>query len=174
MNPEALPLRGIHLPESVNWWPIAPIWWVLLAIVIIIPFAIVQYRKWRAARFITIALKQLAAIENNYQQHQDSSRLVKDFSIFLRQCVMTLQRRGDTASITGEDWLQLLDRLGKTEKFTQGEGRVMLTAPYQNQPISNVEAIQKLVENWVKTAYRIKTDKKQNKKVSKTAGAHHA
>jgi hypothetical protein len=174
MNPETLPLRAIHLPETVNWWPVAPVWWVLLAVVIITPFVIIQYRKWKAARFITIALKQLSAIENNFNQHQDSCRLLKDLSIFLRQCVMTLQTREDTASITGEAWLQLLDRLGETKEFTQGKGKVLLTAPYQNQPVANVEAIQKLVEDWVQTAYRIKGDNTEHKKVSKSAGAQHA
>ena len=28
-----LPLRDLHLPEPVGWWPPAPGWWILLLLV---------------------------------------------------------------------------------------------------------------------------------------------
>ncbi|MBT3527943.1 MAG: DUF4381 domain-containing protein, partial [Porticoccaceae bacterium] len=27
-------LRGIHLPDPISWWPLAPGWWVLIVIFI--------------------------------------------------------------------------------------------------------------------------------------------
>ena len=32
MDPELLPLRDLHLPEMVGWWPLAPGWWFLIAL----------------------------------------------------------------------------------------------------------------------------------------------
>ena len=32
MDPEQIPLRDLHLPEVVSWWPLAPGWWVLIAL----------------------------------------------------------------------------------------------------------------------------------------------
>ena len=34
MDPQQIPLRGLHLPESVGWWPLAPGWWLLLALLV--------------------------------------------------------------------------------------------------------------------------------------------
>ncbi len=154
MNPQQLPLRDIHLPGAVDWWPLAPIWWVILLLIIITPLAILQYRKWKESRFITIALKQFESIKQHYQQHQDSSRYIKELSILLRQSVMTLVSREQTASVTGEQWLKLLDRLGDTDEFTQGAGRMLITAPYKDQPVENIEALESLIIRWIKTAYK--------------------
>ena len=33
MQETPLPLRDLHLPAEVGWWPLAPGWWVLIAIV---------------------------------------------------------------------------------------------------------------------------------------------
>ena len=35
MDPKQIPLRDLHLPEVVGWWPLAPGWWVLLAMLVI-------------------------------------------------------------------------------------------------------------------------------------------
>ena len=34
MEENALPLRDLHLPEAIGWWPLAPGWWVLLAMLV--------------------------------------------------------------------------------------------------------------------------------------------
>ena len=33
MDPEQIPLRDLHLPEAIGWWPLAPGWWVVVALV---------------------------------------------------------------------------------------------------------------------------------------------
>ncbi len=32
MNPENIPIRDLHLPEMIAWWPVAPGWWVLFVL----------------------------------------------------------------------------------------------------------------------------------------------
>ena len=35
MDPEQIPLRDLHLPEAIGWWPLAPGWWILIAIALV-------------------------------------------------------------------------------------------------------------------------------------------
>ena len=35
MDPKQIPLRDLHLPEGIGWWPLAPGWWVVIALVMI-------------------------------------------------------------------------------------------------------------------------------------------
>lgn len=45
MDPAALPLRDIHLPAPIGWWPLASGWWWLLASVMVL---VVALALWRA------------------------------------------------------------------------------------------------------------------------------
>ena len=36
MDPTQIPLRGLHFPEPISWWPLAPGWWLLLAIFLVV------------------------------------------------------------------------------------------------------------------------------------------
>lgn len=44
MDPTALPLRDIHLPPPVGWWPLANAWWWLLAAVMLSTLALALWR----------------------------------------------------------------------------------------------------------------------------------
>ena len=35
MDPEQIPLRDLHLPEAIGWWPLAPGWWLVIAIALV-------------------------------------------------------------------------------------------------------------------------------------------
>ena len=43
MEENVLPLRDLHLPEAVGWWPLAPGWWGVIAVVT----ASLGYLAWR-------------------------------------------------------------------------------------------------------------------------------
>ena len=53
-DPSQLPLRDIHLPDAVAWWPPAFGWWIVAALVVLLGIALSvrtwQQRRHRAAR----------------------------------------------------------------------------------------------------------------------------
>ena len=66
MNPESLPLKDIHLPADVPWWPLAPGWWVLLAALLVLTLLIHWLAVWRrgvSRRVSTAALCRAARDE---------------------------------------------------------------------------------------------------------------
>ncbi len=150
-NPILSQLRDIQLPEPVNWWPLAVGWYFLGAFLIgifgIIFFVLMrQYRKRSAQRFL---IKRLEALRGQYQREADARIVAAELSILLRRASLILVPRKEVASLKGEEWLEFLDRTGNTHEFSQGIGRVLITAPYQKQTEFDVNHLLDLVLKWV-------------------------
>ena len=133
MDPEQIPLRDLHLPEAVGWWPLAPGWWVLLVLVAA-GLLILSWRAWirwrhNAAR--RIALKELARLESSYREAPNPVLLATRLSELVRRAMLAYAPRKEVAGLTGSEWLAWLDR-GLDEKlFTEGPGRSLQELPYR-------------------------------------------
>ena len=60
MDPTQLPLRDLHLPPDIGWWPMAPGWWVLLAIAAaaLVWLSYQYFLRWRVGMPRRSALRQ--------------------------------------------------------------------------------------------------------------------
>jgi len=145
-------LRDIHLPEAIGWWPLAPGWWMLFALVLIVIAALFFYLRWRdmqknkpaifsTQQVMQAALYELTAIEQAYAELDISSdqaarRSVAAISQLLRRCAVELGRLKNepnaVAGLTGDAWLNWLDGHWDRDDFTQGPGRILIDAPYRN------------------------------------------
>ena len=150
MNPE-LPLRDIHLPEAIGWWPPAPGWWIVLAVTILLGFWLLpHYRAWQKRRIIRRSVEaELQAIDTAFQQHRNKHQLVQDLSILLRRVAMSLASRQEIAGQVGEQWLQQLDELANTRLFNTETGRQLITAPYQPEARVDSQALLKICRLWL-------------------------
>lgn len=132
MDPEQLPLRDLHLPEPIGWWPLAPGWWVLIALAVagLVYLLYRQYLVWRSGRARRVALKELGRVRREYADGQDAVRLAKALSELTRRSMLAYAPRGEVAGLTGEAWLEWLDRGLEQQPFTRGAGRALETLPY--------------------------------------------
>ncbi|HTT08517.1 MAG TPA: DUF4381 domain-containing protein [Gammaproteobacteria bacterium] len=132
MDPEQLPLRDIHLPPSISWWPPAPGWWLLLLVILGAGLlAGYFYRRERSVPWHRIAERELQLIQQRYESTRDAHILVGELSTLLRRVCLSLYPRRIVAGLTGENWLAFLDQMAGMEGFRHGGGRVLATAPYQ-------------------------------------------
>lgn len=133
MDPEQIPLRDLHLPEAIGWWPLAPGWWVLIAMAVVaLGFLLrwyLQVRRRGAAR--RHALRQLAALTADFEQHGDVVAFSSAMSELLRRTMLAYAPRGDVAGLTGEEWLAWLDRDLDHPRFQGEVGRKLLELPYR-------------------------------------------
>ena len=133
MDPEQIPLRDLHLPAEIGWWPLAPGWWLLLALA----FAALLwagYRgflRWRANRARRIALRQLALIAQEYADEKDALSTSQQLSELLRRALLAYAPRSIVAGLTGERWLEFLDTGLEQPVFVDGPGRDLETLPYR-------------------------------------------
>lgn len=150
-----LPLRDIHLPEPVSWWPPAPGWWLLLILIItltvLVPWLI---KRWRRQSLNSLAQAEFKQLQRRFQQHQDSVQLAQDISALLRRVCMSYTSRSQAASLIGDDWLQQLDALSQQPLFNSDIGHQLLTAPYQASNDIDAQALLNTCRDWLKTLPR--------------------
>lgn len=134
MDPTELPLRDLHLPDPIGWWPLAPGWWVLI-VLFAIGFAGLLYRAWQSYRFNAPrrhAMRCLAAAEAEYLSHRDPFRLGRQVSELLRRAMLAYAPRHEVAGLTGDAWLRWLDKGLSVPYFHTEGGKSLLQLPYRD------------------------------------------
>lgn len=127
MDPEQIPLRDLHLPAEIGWWPLAPGWWVLIGIaaLALLWLGWQRFEAWRANRARRIALRELAWIGQRYEQTDDLQQLAKDLSELLRRGLLAYTPRHVVAGLTGKAWLEWLDQGLDEPVFANGAGQLI-------------------------------------------------
>jgi hypothetical protein len=154
MAADPLPLRDIHLPEAISWWPPAPGWWLLLAALAILGTAVLIYRRIRSLRLLKrTVLAELEAIRRTHRDEHNPTELVQALSTLMRRASISFYRRSDSASLTGAQWLQHLDRTAERKEFEHGTGSILATAPYlpaDSRIEVDINDLLALCEDWLR------------------------
>jgi len=134
MDPTQLPLRDLHLPDPVGWWPLAPGWWIIIVLAVG-GLGWLLYRGWQKYRYNAprrYAIRSLAAIEAEYLADRNAARLGRQVSELLRRAMLAYAPRDAVAGLTGEAWLQWLDQDLPVPYFHTEGGRSLLALPYRD------------------------------------------
>jgi len=152
-DPLQIPLRDIHFPGHLSWWPPAPGWWILLGTVLITGGILWWWRRRKhklMASALRLARLEFDGLRARYAADHDAGRLVKDLSILLRRLCVSIFPRTASASLTGERWLEFLDRPLPASRFTAGPGRILLDAPYRPRvELGEIEPLLALCDDWL-------------------------
>ena len=141
---QQLPLRDIHLPEMVSWWPPAYGWWLLPVLLAVLVGIARWLGRWptrrHAVRLRERALRELDAIAVDYERSGDARSAVAAMSILLRRLALSLAPRSQVASLTGERWLQWLRPRCDSPVFLN-VAPALAALPYQPDPQADVRAL---------------------------------
>lgn len=151
MNTAAeLPLRDIHLPEAVSWWPPGPGWWILAGLILASCFALFWlWRRYQQGATRRYAIGELNRLATEYEQTQNAQDLITALSSLLRRASLCFCSRQKVAALTGPTWLQWLDQHSHTKEFSQGVGTVLLSGPYANQSSYDAAALLNLCRQFL-------------------------
>jgi hypothetical protein len=134
MDPSELPLRDLHLPDPVGWWPLAPGWWFLIVLAIA-GLGWLLLKAWRRHQFNAprrYAIRSLARVEAEYLTHRNPVLLGQQLSELLRRGMLAYAPRHEVAGLTGESWLAWLDRGLPVPYFHTEGAKSLLQLPYRN------------------------------------------
>ncbi|MCC2615165.1 DUF4381 domain-containing protein [Aestuariibacter halophilus] len=152
MNPMEQ-LKDIHVPADVSWWPLAPGWWVLLAILVLSIVALIvwQVRRYRHRRALRQALAALSAL----RPEQDDWP-VQAYQL-VKQLALSYYAREEVAGLYGARWYRYLaSALPGSEQTTFISTMEQLgNAQYQRstQPVDHPSTIAQL-QRWCKRAVK--------------------
>lgn len=142
-----LPLRDIHLPDPVGWWPPAPGWWVLVcASIALLASGIWLWRRWRRLTVKALALRELDRIE---REAGDPQERLRRLAILLRRTCLSLYPRENVAGLTGEAWLAFLERASGDGRFSGETGRLLVEAPYRPSVEGDPESLLQAIREWL-------------------------
>jgi len=148
-----LQLRDIHLPGPPDFWPPAPGWWLLTAVLLgllawggLLAWRQMKIRLQR--RHILALLEQMERSSNG----QATPELLAQLSRLTRRLALMRFPRRDIASLTGQDWLRFLDNSGGDGQFLHGPGRVLAQGPYMHELRDEIDsrALISLIRQWIR------------------------
>ncbi len=143
-------LRDIHLPPHVEFWPPAPGWWVLAAILLaLLVFALFRaWKHWKSYAPRRSAIRELAHITEDWRQTGNSSLALRKISTLLRRLAVAADP--SAASLTGTAWLQHLDSQTGGNRFMKGPAQVLAEGPYQSSCKETLEPVLDAVHAWIR------------------------
>ncbi len=143
-----LPIRDIHLPETINWFPPAMGWWFIAIFVPIITYFLIALIQ---RLFQKTAIKEAKKLLKQLQTNDALTPLEKvcELSILLRRVAVIYNP--EIGGLTGRAWLDYLDNSLKDAPFKNGIGRCLIDAPYQKElpPNTDLTALFQLAQTWL-------------------------
>jgi Domain of unknown function (DUF4381) len=151
-----IPLRDIHLPGAVGWWPPAPGWWILVAIALgAAVTAVLLYRRRYRER---AALRALRGVIERLQSGDEPVHCLQQISMILRRFAMSLaEHSAGVAGLTGARWLAYLDSHWERTAFSAGPGRLLAAeayAPPGRVAAVDVENVGTVCREWINAQRR--------------------
>lgn len=146
-----LPLRDIKLPPEPGFWPLAPGWWVLIGLLLVI--LVWLSIKWlgylrRKKRWLEIE-QQLSAIEFDYLQNSNKQQLLADLSVFLRRFVKFQLGQNKSVTLTGKNWIAHLNQL-QGQKLFAPYAKALGEGVFQHNPDYDADGLLETTRHFIK------------------------
>lgn len=149
-------LHDIEELDPIGWWPLAPGWWIVMGLAIVVILILLAYiiswilfsRSWKKD-----TLNQLALLEHRLSD-KTAREVLTHVSEYLRRIVLRRFSRQDCAALTGENWLKWLADHDPKKFDWESKGKILLELPYapwnSALPASQVREIIRATKQWVR------------------------
>jgi hypothetical protein len=126
-------LRDIQGLDEIPWWPLAPGWWLLALLAIALLFTLValarNLRRYPAGSWRRHAWKQLRDLKRQ-SDRMSTQQIAAELSELLRRIAIARLGRDRAAGLSGERWLDWLQKHDPAGFAWTRHGRPLLTLPY--------------------------------------------
>jgi hypothetical protein len=170
-----LQLRDIHLPAEPGYWPLAPGWWVLIVIaLVLIYFLYKKIAKIRQLKHTNNLMQQeLLVIRESYAKHKDKHKLAIDVSNLLNRFVRHVLKDSNASSLTGDAWIAYLNSRVQGNVFDDFKNE-LTQAQYQKNVEFDDSRLFSTVKNYFPKAIKSINKYNKSKKIKLKNGESHA
>ena len=149
-------LNDIVVPGAVPWWPLAPGWYVLAGVTLVVLTILLArwWRQWQRDAYRRQALNELAAIRAGTQAA--SARALPEL---LKRTALSAWPRGEVAALSGPDWHRFLDQSAGIERFCGNAGvtldQLAYAGPAGELPTADsLQQVMDATETWLRRHQR--------------------
>jgi len=144
-------LNDIVAPGAVPWWPLAPAWYVVAALIggALLVLTVVWLRRWQRNRYRRHALLELSAIRAG------SAGALPLLPALLKRTALAVWPRETVAALSGAGWHRFLDDSAKMNQFCSGAGELLDQLAYESGSTTTLAAAEQsrlldTAELWLK------------------------
>ncbi len=135
MTPDAGSLDRLHdlvPPPATPWWPPAPGWvWLAAMLGVLVAYLLLRgFLRWQANRYRREALAALVRLDT-----ADDRAFARELASLLKRTALTAYPREQVAPLTGTAWFAFLDAAAGTH-FADGLGAQLEAAMHASSPAS--------------------------------------
>ncbi|MDB2414609.1 DUF4381 domain-containing protein [Rickettsiales bacterium] len=151
MNPLLSQLEDIDDLDVVSWWPLAPIWWVVIGLILTVTiyFLIKHFRRkiWHSQAF-----KILDELEK--ESVKADKKWVGDFLIASKKIILMHYTRKECASLESDEWLKWLENNDPKGFKWKNKGKILVDNAYSPKEYildkSDAKELVSALRNWVR------------------------
>ena len=154
MNPQD-PLAALHPlrePELIGWWPLAPGWWLLIALAVLLLacIAVLLWRRHQSRAYRRQATQQLKSLRHAFNEGGDVPHYVQGLSRLLKATALQAYPREEIAAISGEAWPRLLNATMAASSPGDEFPAEFSDACYRAQPENiDTELLYRCAQHWI-------------------------
>lgn len=150
-------LHDIVVPDPVAWWPPAPGWYVLGAMLLIaaVLLTLRLVVNYRANRYRRAGQEQLAELRKLSHDSANRDVAIAQTGELLKRVAIAAWPRDNVANLSGKRWLTFLNETGDGTLISDKQGRIFSDILYcrkigeQLSP-NEVEELFDLADRWIR------------------------
>jgi len=128
-------LNDIVLPAKISWWPLAPGWYVLIALLslALLWWLWQAWQNWKHNRYRRQSLQELAQIQSELKNNNTAATAILKIPALLKRTALAAYPREQIAGLSTQDWFKFLNRTTPTPLFSQQAIDALQTLAYASK-----------------------------------------